>query len=192
MCLSCQVLSSAHTRSLTCGVLCHPLKSSGRETGTFISWMRTEWLRDHRIDWNLDKFSVSPKSYSDVSGSKALPACINKELLNESMFWGGFLWKEKEMDALSQNMSTEILSHLLNMRDNVKFLTWSLIPCKLWVLLLLFLLLIPNGRRLCRQPLFLHLIWLAWFWETQRLESGSPGSDLRIVIYWIGNPWPAH
>lgn len=83
----------------------------GRETGTFISQMRTEWLRGHRIDRSLDKFSVPPKSYSVVSGSKVLPARINKELLNEKRVLGcvGFLWKEKDMDALSQNTSTEIL-----------------------------------------------------------------------------------
>ena len=65
----------------------------GRETGTFISQMRTEWLRGHRIDRSLDKFSVPPKSYSVVSGSKVLPAHINKELLNEKRVLGcvGFL-----------------------------------------------------------------------------------------------------
>lgn len=88
--LSCQVPGIAHTHSLTCGILCHPLKSSRKKPGTFISWMRTEWLRNHRICQSLDKFLVRPHvTFWCVRVQSPYLLSVEKELLNEKHVLGG-------------------------------------------------------------------------------------------------------
>lgn len=130
----------------------------GKETGIFISWLRTERLRDHRTYRSLlDKFSVQPQ---------VTPWCvrlcspyflsIKTDLLNEKhlLECAGFLSKEKNASIVSKHRHRDSENHLvklIEMMSNIWCGTWCIINAPyIMTDAAIILLLIHRNRRLWR------------------------------------------